>query len=217
MTVAVISREKKFLKILAVSDLESKYLWEYFDPRPFAGTDLIISCGDLDPKYLSFLVTMIPAPLFYVYGNHDKGYERNPPLGCECIDGRLVSFRGVRILGLGGCLGMSSGRYEYSGEQMWRRVKKLVPAIKRAGGVDILVSHAPAAGLGDGRDRYHRGFEALRYVDEHFSPALHIFGHRHLSGSPAARENVFLFGETTMVNATGYRIIELNELKPVRA
>lgn len=202
------------MKILAVSDIESKYLWEYFDPRPFAGTDLIISCGDLSSDYLSFLVTMIPAPLFYVYGNHDKSYDRKPPLGCECIDGKLVNFRGIRILGLGGCLGTTPGQYEYTDGQMWQRVRKLTPAIRRAGGIDLLVSHAPAAGLGEGSDRYHRGFEALRYIDETYAPALHLFGHRHLTGSPVARENVLHFGGTTLVNATGYRIIEMNERVP---
>lgn len=204
------------MKILAVSDIESKYLWEYFDPRPFAGTDLIISCGDLSPDYLSFLVTMIPAPLFYVHGNHDKGYERKPPLGCENIDGKLINYLGANIVGLGGCLGAPQGRYECTEAQMWRRIKKLSPAIRRAGGVDILVSHAPAAGLGDGKDRYHRGFEALRSFDEYYSPALHIFGHRHMTGNPVARENVLRLGGTTLVNATGYRVIELNSREIIR-
>ena len=35
-----------------------------------------MSCGDLNSKYLSFLVTMGRAPLVYVHGNHDKGYEK---------------------------------------------------------------------------------------------------------------------------------------------
>jgi Icc-related predicted phosphoesterase len=199
------------VKILAISDVESKYLWEYFDPRPFAGTDLIISCGDLNPNYLSFLVTMIPAPLMYVYGNHDKGYERNPPLGCRCIDGELVVYRGVRILGLGGCLGMAPAPYEHTEKQMLRRIKRVSSSIRKAGGIDILVSHAPAAGLGDGGDQYHMGFQALRMIDEQYQPALHLFGHKHMSGSPVARANVLTLGDTTLVNATGYRIIEFDE------
>ena len=56
--------EKKPLRILAVSDLESKFIWEHFDPELFRGVDLILSCGDLKASYLSYLVTMIPAPLF---------------------------------------------------------------------------------------------------------------------------------------------------------
>ena len=33
--------------------------------------DLIISCGDLDPRCLSFLATFSSAPVIYVHGNHD--------------------------------------------------------------------------------------------------------------------------------------------------
>lgn len=203
------------MRILAVSDMESKFIWDHFDPKAFAGVELMISCGDLRPEYLSFLVTMIPAPLLYVHGNHDKGYAKKPPLGCENIDGRLVVYKGMRILGLGGCCcPLPAREHEYTDDQMWRRYRRLMPAIRKAGGIDILVSHAGAVGLGDGEDNYHRGFEALRHIDDTYSPKLHLFGHRHTSGSPVARDASFLYGETTMVNATGYRIIDIKE--PVR-
>ena len=45
------------MKILAIADEESAYLWDYFEKSKLAGIDLIISCGDLDPRYLSFLAT----------------------------------------------------------------------------------------------------------------------------------------------------------------
>ena len=41
------------MKILAIADEESAYLWDYFEKSKLEGIDLIISCGDLDPKYLS--------------------------------------------------------------------------------------------------------------------------------------------------------------------
>jgi Icc-related predicted phosphoesterase len=197
------------MKILAVSDVESKYIWDFFDPAIFRNVDMIISCGDLKPEYLSFLVTMIPAPLFYVHGNHDKCYKYNPPLGCQCIDGKLVTYKGARIMGLGGCKSPRQEPHEYTDRQMWQRFKKLVPELKRAGGVDILVTHAPAECLGDGPDPYHMGFEVFRYIDETWRPKLHIFGHRHMMGNPVSKTPVFAFGCTTMVNATGYRIIDL--------
>ena len=40
------------MKILAIADEESKYLWDYFEKSKLEGIDLIISCGDLDPRYL---------------------------------------------------------------------------------------------------------------------------------------------------------------------
>lgn len=69
------------MKILVVSDIESKFIWDHFDPERFRDVKMIISCGDLSARYLSFLVTMIPCPLFYVPGNHDKRYEKEPPGG----------------------------------------------------------------------------------------------------------------------------------------
>ncbi len=197
------------LRILAVSDVESKYIWDFFDAKAFQGVDLIISCGDLKPEYLSFLVTMIPAPLLYVHGNHDKNYDRRPPLGCQCIDGVLTVVDGIRILGLGGCKSPRSAPHEYTDKQMWQRLRKLTPAIRRAGGIDILVSHASALGLGDGEDTFHQGFEALRHIDEVYKPQIHLFGHTHLSGSPVASANVFVWQDTTFINATGYRFIDI--------
>ena len=62
------------MKILAIADVESKYLWDYFEKSKLEGIDLIISCGDLDPRYLSFLATFTSAPVLYVHGNHDDKY-----------------------------------------------------------------------------------------------------------------------------------------------
>ena len=43
------------MKILILADVESKYLWDYFDKSKLEGVDLILSCGDLNPQYLSFV------------------------------------------------------------------------------------------------------------------------------------------------------------------
>ena len=69
------------VKVLLISDQESEYYWDYYQPGRLDGVDLIISCGDLSSKYLSFLVTMGGMPLLYVHGNHDRTYDRNPPEG----------------------------------------------------------------------------------------------------------------------------------------
>lgn len=46
------------MKILILADVESKYLWDYFDKSKLEGVDLILSCGDLNPQYLSFLASL---------------------------------------------------------------------------------------------------------------------------------------------------------------
>ena len=70
------------MKLLLVSDKEESYIWDHFDMERFKDIDFILSCGDLSADYLSFLVTMVNKPLFYVPGNHDKTFVRTPPEGC---------------------------------------------------------------------------------------------------------------------------------------
>ena len=106
------------MKILAIADEESKYLWEYYERSKLAGIDLIISCGDLDPDYLSFLVTLSSVPVLYVHGNHDGKYVKSPPEGCICIEDKIYVHKGVRILGLGGSMRYSSGKHQYTERQM---------------------------------------------------------------------------------------------------
>ena len=61
-------------------------LYDYFDRERYADIDLILSAGDLRPRFLSFLVSMLNKPCYYVKGNHDTIYSSEPPLGCEDID-----------------------------------------------------------------------------------------------------------------------------------
>lgn len=197
------------VRILAVSDEESKFIWEHFDPEVFRGIDLILSCGDLKASYLSYLVTMIPAPLFYVYGNHDGGYDRDPPLGCECVDGRVAEFRGLRIAGLGGCKGGDPNNpYQFTEQQMEKRVRKLESSLRRGKGPDIFLSHAPTAGLGD-LGGMHEGFQCFRGLYEKYPPRLHLYGHIHYTGGPTMKAGSFEVGSTKVVNCAGYRILEI--------
>ena len=55
------------MKILAIADEESKSLWDYFEKSKLEGIDLILSCGDLNPNYLSFLATFSSAPVLYIH------------------------------------------------------------------------------------------------------------------------------------------------------
>ena len=36
------------MKILVLSDVESKYYWDFFSKDKFEGIDIIVSCGDLN-------------------------------------------------------------------------------------------------------------------------------------------------------------------------
>ena len=168
------------MKILTIADEESSYLWDYFEKSKLEGIDLIISCGDLDPLYLSFLATFTSAPVLYVHGNHDEKYEKVPPEGCICIDDDIFEYQGVRILGLGGSMRYRSGEYQYTEKEMRRRVKKLRFKLFKKGGFDILVTHAPAYQINDGEDLPHRGFQIFRELMERYQPKYFLHGHVHL-------------------------------------
>ena len=77
------------MKILFIADQESEAYWDFFRKEDFEGVELIVSCGDLKPAYLSFLATMVSVPVLYVHGNHDDKYDRTPPEGCICIENHI--------------------------------------------------------------------------------------------------------------------------------
>ena len=196
------------MKILLVSDKESAYYWDYYQPGRLDGIDLILSCGDLKSNYLSFLVTMGRARLLYVHGNHDQTYDQHPPEGCDCIEDKLVTVRGLRILGLGGCPRYSGGPNQYTERQMERRIRRLWLQLRRAKGVDIVVTHSPAKGYGDREDYAHRGFECLLPLLDKYRPRYLIHGHVHANyGADIPR--TLQRGETTIINAYERYVLEL--------
>lgn len=169
------------MKILTVSDEECPALYDYYVPGRLDGYDLILSCGDLNSKYLSFLVTVARCPVLYVHGNHDVNYDQMPPEGCDCIDDHIVMYNGLRILGLGGCRRYHRGPHQYTDQQMRLRIARLRWKLKWLGGVDIVVTHAPPEGLGDDEDRAHWGFESLRELLDKYHPQYLVHGHVHMS------------------------------------
>ncbi len=169
------------MRILAIADQESQYLWDYFEKSKLKDVDLIISCGDLSAEYLSFLTTLTSIPVLYVHGNHDDKYDVTPPEGCICIEDKIYVYKGVRILGLGGSMRYNKGKYQYTDFQMWRRVRKLAIQLFWRRGFDILVTHAPAYQLNDGEDLPHQGFRVFLSLIEKYRPRFFIHGHVHLS------------------------------------
>ena len=188
------------MKILALADEESAYLWDYFEKSKLEGIDLIISCGDLNPKYLSFLATFTNAPVIYVHGNHDKKYKNIPPEGCICIEDEIYVYKGVRILGLGGSMKYNSDECQYTEREMRKRVRKLRWKLFRSKGFDILVTHAPAFGLNDGEDLPHRGFQVFNTLIEKYNPKYFLHGHVHMRyGRKHVRFDTC--GDTQVINA----------------
>lgn len=198
------------MKILAVSDTPSDKYYKYYRPGMLKEFDLILSCGDLRPEYLEFLVTMAGCPLVYVHGNHDDSYDRSPQ-GCICADDRIVTIGGLRILGFGGSNyyrdGNRDGIYIYKEKEMQSRIRRRWFSLRRHGGFDVLLTHAPARGLNDFEDLPHRGFECFNTLLEKYEPSYFVHGHIHRNYDFSIPQ-VDHKGNTTVINAYEYCIID---------
>ncbi|MBQ9594056.1 MAG: metallophosphoesterase family protein, partial [Lachnospiraceae bacterium] len=84
------------MKLLLLSDVEDAYLYDFYSPDKLKDVDVMISCGDLKANYLEFLVTVSNKPLLYVNGNHDSAFKKNPPGGCDSLEDRVLTVKGLR-------------------------------------------------------------------------------------------------------------------------
>ena len=198
------------MKILALADEEAPALWEHYIPGRLKEYDLILACGDLNPKYLSFIVTMARCPVLYVHGNHDAAYDRIPPDGCDCIEDDIVVFKGLRILGLGGCMRYRPGPHQYSEKEMRKRIRKLRFKLWWHKGVDVVITHAPPKGVGDSDDLVHRGFAAFLELMDKYRPKYLLHGHVHLRyGRDQTR--VREYGGTQVINVCERYVLDIPE------
>ena len=95
---------------------------------------------------------------------------------------------------------------------MRRRIAKLRPKVRRLGGVDLLLTHAPARGLNDGEDLPHRGFECFNAFLDEWQPRWFVHGHIHLFYDYKL-PRVCQRGETTVINATERYTFETPDLE----
>lgn len=193
------------MKILAISDTESNYIYNHFNPRAFKDVSLVLSAGDLRADYLSFIASVLNVPVLYVPGNHDKKYLQSPPAGCFSVDEKIYVHEGIRIFGLGGCMKYTGGPLQYSDREMAMRIAK--NRLKLRKGIDIFLTHAPAYQLGDGKDLAHTGYKSfVKFLDK-YKPGLMVHGHQHLTYGSFQR--TIHYKDTRIVNAYDYTFITI--------
>jgi uncharacterized protein len=212
MTTAVASST---LKILAVCDeVDSRlYASNGSAVRLVSRPDLLLSCGDLPAYYLDYLVSHLDAPLYAVHGNHDAppgsgGVRELDHCGATWIGGRAVEARGLLLAGFDGCLRYNAGAYQSTQAQMRAAVLRLAPwlwlnKLRHGRALDVLVTHAPPAGVHEGVDASHRGFAAFRWLIETFRPRYHLHGHAHVYDRRTPTSTTL--GATQVVNVYPYR------------
>lgn len=187
--------------------------------------EVILGAGDLPFSYLETLSTLCDAPCVYVPGNHDAdlgGFRQGRggwthagmpaadpgPAGAINVDGRAVSVAGLRICGLGGSLRYRSGPNQYTDAQQRVRALKLRCRSRLSATTpDILLTHSPARGVGDGDDKVHRGFDCFHPLVDALRPTLLVHGHVHPFGS-TPRDS--MIGDATIsMNVVGYCQFEI--------
>ena len=91
---------------------------------------------------------------------------------------------------------------------MAKRIAKLRLALYRAGGVDVVVTHAPPSGLGDGTDPAHRGFACFQKLLDRYHPLCLLHGHVHMRGYPLP-ERELVYDGTRIINVSERYVLDL--------
>lgn len=200
--------DKKNFKILAISDTEilEKFSIEKLKEM-FFDIDFIMSAGDVSNHYLDFLVTALNKDLIYVNGNHVYGTNHDISF-CKNIDGKVIEYKGLRILGLDGSQKYSRGPHQYSEKEMSSKILKNIFYLG-FGHLDIVLSHSPPRFVHDKDDFTHRGFLVFHKVIKNFKPKLWLHGHVHLHNHLQNEESTI--DKTKVVNVYGYKIIEYHK------
>lgn len=196
------------LKILSVSDYEDKALIRQMETKTLPSIDLIVSCGDLDPEFLSFLRDRLDCPLFYVKGNHDIRYTPSNPVGCQNIHRRIISFNHINILGLEGSMWYNGGANQYTETMMKKQIFSLWLSLWRKKPIHMIITHAPPRHIHDKEDLCHRGFECFNTLIQKYRPDYFIHGHIHREFDTQS-DRITHVNHTQIINTCGHTLIEV--------
>ncbi len=207
--------------VLALSDEVVPLVYSLNIRDHFPTVKLILGCGDLPYYYLEYAVTMLGVPCFYVHGNHDapeltgNGEVVAEARGCTLLDDHVLRHQGIIFAGLGGSMHYNAdSRYQYTERDMLLRVLWLTPhllfnRLRYGRDLDVLLTHAPPAGIHQGSDLAHRGFRALRWLIEWARPRYLIHGHIHQNYRMGTKTYTH-YKHTVIINAASHRVIWLD-------
>lgn len=179
--------------------------------RRYNDIDLVVSCGDMPPVYLEFIVSVLNRPLFYVRGNHDERYDTYPP-GGENLHRKVVRFKGLTFAGLEGSIRYNDAPIQYNEFDMSMMVMRMAPGMlfrktRQGHGVDVLVTHSPAWGIHDLPDRPHNGFKSLLRFMEWYKPRYMLHGHVHTYDR--RKQTRTKYQDTCIININPFTILDI--------
>lgn len=221
------------MRLLCVSDTTRSLAFSPSIKSIYHDTDLILSAGDMPLESYDYMTTMLSRDVYYVYGNHnlnhfDRDMKGGSIVGMDpysssikfygfLLDGKIVRDKstGLLIAGLGGSMRYNEGDSQYTERQMENRIRKLIPfllynKLRYGRYLDILVTHAPPYGMGDGQDLCHMGFKCFLDFMKKYEPSYLIHGHVHLDDRNLPR--VTEFGKTKVINVYGSYLIDDDKL-----
>ena len=220
------------MKFLCVSDEVDPRVYSAAIKERFSGVDAVLCAGDLPLDYLEFIVSSLNRPLYFVFGNHELGdfrffsrrggeaaqlnvrryLGREEGAGAVHIGGRAVREGGLLFAGLGGSMRYNNGENQFTESQMKGAILKLLPRLflnkLRCGRyLDVLLTHAPPAGIHDRDDPCHRGFKAFLSFMRFFKPRYLIHGHTHLYGNDMTQKT--RYHSTMVINVFRHALLDL--------
>jgi len=92
------------------------------------------------------------------------------------------------------------GKYMYTEKEMKRRLLHIKHQLIFYHGFDILLTHAPAQGLGDGDDHAHQGYEVFLKLLDKYQPKYMVHGHMHLQYDHSLKRTM-QYNNTQIINA----------------
>jgi len=197
------------LKILIVADTVTDMLLESVGGGPaLPDIDLIFSCGDLPPEYLSSLTFRYDVPLFYILGNHDLRYKTSPPAGCRNIDRQLITFNNRKIIGFSGSRWYNGGVNQYTEGEMKRAISRMRFSLWRSGSPDLVITHAPPRHINDAEDPCHRGFNGFNSFIKKYNPSYFLHGHIHTFFDKDS-DRISFVNTTQVINCYGFYVLEI--------
>ena len=213
------------MRVLTLSDEVVPVVYSLQIKERFADVDLVLACGDLPYYYLEYCVSMLNIPCLYVAGNHDKdewtggGELITHPRGCTSVEDRIMITHGLTVAGLGGSLRYNNeSGAQYTEAQMLVRMLRLATRVRlhtalTGRRLDVMLSHAPLAGIHDAADRPHRGSHAFVTFQRWFRPTYWIHGHVHRNYSYGVATETY-YNQTMILNTAGYRHMTIERSNP---